>query len=89
MVIAIIFWNKERDILLFIIGGILGTFGEYLCMQLGFWHYHFPHFKSIDLPISLPMAWGLSGIMIGRIAKIWETAPPRPPNLHKAIWRHS
>ena len=72
MIISVIFWHKERDILIFIIGGILGTFGEYICMRLGFWHYHFPHFVSIGLPVSLPMAWGLSAIIIGRIAKIWE-----------------
>jgi hypothetical protein len=79
MVIAFIFWNKERDILIFIIGGILGTFGEYICMQLGFWQYHFPHFRSIGLPISLPMAWGLSAVMIGRIAKTREATDTPPP----------
>ena len=73
MLLAVIFWHKERDILIFVVGGILGTFGEYVCMKLGFWEYHFPFFRSIGLPISLPMAWGLSGVMIGRIARIWET----------------
>jgi hypothetical protein len=72
MLITVIFWHKERDILIFITGGMLGTFGEYICMQQGFWNYHFPHFISIGLPVSLPMAWGLSAIIIGRIAKIWE-----------------
>jgi hypothetical protein len=72
MLITVIFWHEERDILIFITGGMLGTFGEYICMQQGFWHYHFPHFISIGLPVSLPMAWGLSAIIIGRIAKIWE-----------------
>ncbi len=72
MVPAIIFSHKERDILLFIIAGILGTFGEYLSMNLGYWHYHFPYLPSIGLPISLPLAWGLSGVIIGRIAMIWE-----------------
>lgn len=72
MIITFIFWHEERDILIYIIGGILGTFGEIICMKLGFWEYHFPHFSSIGLPVSLPMAWGLSAIIIGRIAKIWE-----------------
>jgi hypothetical protein len=72
MLLAVIFWHKEKDILIFIVAGILGTFGEYICMKLGFWEYHFPFFRSIGLPISLPMAWGLSGVVIGRIARIWE-----------------
>jgi hypothetical protein len=72
MLITVIFWHEERDILIFITGGMLGTLGEYICMQQGFWHYHFPHFISIGLPVSLPMAWGLSAIIIGRIAKIWD-----------------
>ena len=70
---AILFWRKERDILIFIIGGFQGTLGEYICMQLGFWRYHFPLLKSIGLPLSLPLAWGLSAIIIGRIAQNWET----------------
>lgn len=72
MVPAVIFWHGERDILIFIIGAVLGTFGEYICMKLGFWVYHYPLFRSIGMPISLPLAWGLSSVITGRIAKIWE-----------------
>lgn len=72
MIPAAIFWNGERDILFFFVGGALGTLGEYICMKLGFWHYHYPFFRSIQLPISLPLAWGLSAVITGRIAKIWE-----------------
>jgi hypothetical protein len=72
MIPAVIFWHGERDILIFIIGGILGTVGEYICMKLGFWHYHYPLLRSIGLPISLPLAWGLSSVITGRVAKIWE-----------------
>jgi len=72
MIVTVIFWHGERDILMFFTGGILGTLGEAICMKLGFWEYHFPHFSSIGMPVSLPMAWGLSAIIVGRIAKIWE-----------------
>jgi len=72
MLIGIVFWRRERDILMFVVGGILGTLGEFVCMQLGFWHYHFPYLQSLGLPISLPMAWGISAVIIGRIARIWE-----------------
>ena len=43
-----------------------------MCMKLGFWHYHYPLIKSIGLPLSLPLAWGLSSVIIGRIAMMWE-----------------
>ncbi len=72
MIPAVIFWHGERDILIFLIGAVLGTLGEYICMKLGFWHYHYPVFRSIGLPISLPLAWGLSSVITGRIAGIWE-----------------
>jgi hypothetical protein len=69
---ALIFWRGERDILIFIIGGVLGTVGEYTCMKLGFWQYHYPFLRSIGVPISLPLAWGLSAVIVGRIAGNWE-----------------
>ena len=73
---AAIFWHGDRDRLIFIIGAVIGTVGEFICIGLGFWHYHYPVFKSIGLPISLPMAWGLSAVINGRIAMIWEKIYP-------------
>jgi len=72
MIPAAVFWHGKRDILIFFVGAVLGTLSEYICMKLGFWHYHYPFLRSIELPISLPLAWGLSSVIIGRIAKIWE-----------------
>jgi len=74
---AVIFWHEERDTLIFLIGGALGTLGEYICMTLGFWHYHFPMIRSIGLPLSLPLAWGLSAVITSRIARMWEKHPDR------------
>ena len=68
MIPVAILRHSRKDILLFITGAIFGTLGEYVCMKLGFWHYHNPHFKTIGLPMSLPMAWGLSSIIIVGIA---------------------
>ena len=75
MIPAVIFWHGKRDMLIFVIGGALGTLGEFICMELGFWQYHYPFFRSIGLPLSLPLAWGLSSVIVGRIARIWETQP--------------
>jgi hypothetical protein len=69
---AVIFWHKQRDMLIFIIGAVCGTVGEYLCMKLGFWVYQYPYLRSIGLPISLPLAWGLSVVIISNIARKWE-----------------
>jgi hypothetical protein len=75
LVPALIFWRGERDVLIFIIGGAVGTLGEYICMKLGFWQYHYPFLRSIGVPLSLPLAWGLSGVIVGRIAGVWEGTP--------------
>lgn len=72
MIPAVIFWHGGRDILIFFVGAALGTLGEYICIKLGFWHYHYPVFMSIGIPLSLPLAWGLSSVITGRIAGIWE-----------------
>ena len=69
MVVMAIFRHSRKDVLLFIVGAILGTAGEYLCMQLGFWHYHKPTLKAIGLPLSLPLAWGLSSVIIVTLAE--------------------
>ncbi len=74
MIPAVIFWHGSRDILIFFIGAALGTLGEYICIKLGFWHYHYPFFRSLGVPISLPLAWGLSSVIAGRIAGVWEKA---------------
>lgn len=71
--VAVIFWHEERDIIIFIVGGVIGTVGEYICMDLGFWQYLYPYFRDTGLPISLPMAWGLSAVIVARIAGILET----------------
>ncbi len=70
MIITVMFKHSRKDILIFITGAVFGTLGEYLCMRLGFWLYHNPHFKLIGLPISLPLAWGLSSVIITTIAMI-------------------
>ena len=79
MIPAVIFWREERDILIFLIGGAFGTLGEYVCMKLGFWQYHYPFLRSIGMPVSLPLAWGLSSVIIARIARIWETGKDEGP----------
>ena len=71
MVAVTIFRHSRKDIVMFTVGAILGTTGEFICMKLGFWHYHHPRLRSIGLPLSLPLAWGLSTVMIVSLAEQW------------------
>ncbi|MBF0272559.1 MAG: DUF2878 family protein [Magnetococcales bacterium] len=63
------YWREERDLLHFVIGALLGTLGEYTCVQLGYWHYYNPYFQSLGVDITLAMDWGLSTVIIHRIAE--------------------
>jgi len=76
MLSAIIFWHGETDILIFFVGATLGTLGECICMKLGFWEYQFPLLRSIGVPLSLPLAWGLSSVIIGRFAGMFAKKQP-------------
>jgi len=71
VVMGLFFWRSKKDILTFWIGGILGTLGEYLCMKRGMWDYTFPYFRSIGLPLSLPLAWGVMTLFVSRIGEFW------------------
>ena len=77
LILSLVFWRKERDVLVFIIAGILGTMGEYISIRQGFWVYHFPYFRQIGLPLSLPLAWGLTAVIVTNIARWWEKPESR------------
>lgn len=63
------YWRAETDLSIFVIGALLGTLGEYTCVQLGYWHYYNPYFTSLGIDITLAMDWGLSAVIIHRIAE--------------------
>lgn len=69
------FWNKEPQRLLFLIAASIGAFGEYLCIQLGYWHYNQPYFESLGVDITLPLDWGISAILIHQIAEALKKTP--------------
>lgn len=48
----------------FVIAAVGGTLGEVICMRFGVWHYTSPLLGSIGVPLSLPLAWGLSANLI-------------------------
>ncbi len=69
MVITFSIWRQESDIGVYLVGAVLGAVGEYICIQLGYWHYYNPMFADWGVDITLPMDWGLSAVIINRIAR--------------------
>jgi len=67
-------YRNRVDAAAMLAAAFLGTPSEMLCVKFGVWQYHYPYFSTIGMPISLPMAWGLSAVIIGRIAKTWDSA---------------
>ncbi|MBF0368015.1 MAG: hypothetical protein HQL52_01020 [Magnetococcales bacterium] len=63
---------RERDVLIFFVAGILGAVGEYSAIQEGYWHYRNPYFSSLGVDITLPLDWGLSAIIINRLADMGQ-----------------
>ena len=68
MVIVAAFWHQKEEQWLFLIGAVLGSVGEYISIQAGYWHYYNPYFSS-GVDITLPLDWGLSAIIIHRITE--------------------
>lgn len=72
----ILYWNTPRDLWIFAAAAFFGSFGELMCMRAGLWTYTLPAFRAEWLvrlgwegvPISLPMAWGLSAVFLNRLA---------------------
>ncbi|MBF0439749.1 MAG: DUF2878 family protein [Magnetococcales bacterium] len=62
-------WHQDEDLLIFLVGALLGTLGEYVCVQLGYWSYYHPYFTRLGVDITLSLDWGLSAVIINRIAE--------------------
>jgi len=61
-------WRTEKDLLLFLTGAVLGALGEFISIQLGYWSYCNPLFTEYGVDITLPLDWGLSAVIIHRVA---------------------
>lgn len=73
--LSILFWNKPGYILIFMTGAVIGSVGEYICVQLGYWSYYNPLFKELGVGITLPSDWGISAILISWLSGLWRRAP--------------
>lgn len=74
ILLTALFWHSEMDSLIFLTGGTLGAIGEFVCVQLGYWSYFNPLFKDFGVDITLPLDWGLSAVIIHRIASSWHSS---------------
>lgn len=77
ILIMAFFWRTETDLLTFLTGAIIGTFGEFVSVQLGYWSYYNPLFTKFGVDITLPLDWGLSAVIIHRIASLWHPSKTR------------
>jgi len=60
-------YHERQDVLVFVVGGVIGPIGEGVAVYFGAWSYTNPSFFGI--PIWLPIVWGLASLLITRIAK--------------------
>ncbi len=66
MVLTAYFWRSDADLIIFLIAGLAGTVGEILAIRLGIWTYSIYYYKPLHLPVSIPILWGLAGVLVGR-----------------------
>jgi len=62
MIIGFIFIFSKKDIAVFCLAAIMGSFIEILCLALGVWQYKYTFI--IDFPLWLPFAWGNAVLLI-------------------------
>jgi hypothetical protein len=60
----LLFWNKIQDIFRYSVAAVGGTTAEVVCIYFGVWTYSNP---TYIIPIWLPLVWGLTGIISGRL----------------------
>lgn len=63
---GLLIWRNYKDFIFFLVGAIIGTISEIICINAGVWQYSNSSFLGI--PIWLPFAWGLATILIKRTA---------------------
>jgi hypothetical protein len=69
-VLLFLYARQPDRIVLFWVAAVGGSVGEYLCIRSGVWHYTRPFFAEFGVPLSLPLAWGLSANIILLLARM-------------------
>lgn len=62
-IVALWYYHKKNDVIVYLIGAIIGATAESVCIYFGAWTYSNPTFL---IPIWLPLVWGLAALVIRR-----------------------
>jgi hypothetical protein len=62
-IIALWHYHKKNDVIVYLIGAMIGVSAESVCIYFGAWRYSNPTFL---IPIWLPLVWGLAALVIRR-----------------------
>ena len=70
-------WHSRSEVVYFGLAALLGPLGEFIAVGFGAWEYSLPW---VNIPIWLPLAWGISGLILNKIADlllpIWPRSAP-------------
>lgn len=61
--------RRPLHTLLFAIAAAMGFWAEYQLVRAGVWHYARPGLGALRMPVSLPIAWGISADLIWLMAR--------------------
>ena len=64
LLLMLLFARKPFNLILFCVASLGSTIGEYVCLKHHVWYYTRPFFSHTGIPLSLPLAWGLSSAII-------------------------
>jgi len=60
LVILLILAHRSFNVLYFFVAAMFGTVIDLIALRIGVWYYTYPYFSGIGMPISLPLAYGIS-----------------------------
>ncbi len=60
-------WHTFPDVIFFVLPAILGPLGEFVAISSGAWEYSLP---LLNIPMWLPLAWGIAGLCLKKIADV-------------------
>jgi len=67
-------WHSRSEVAYFCLAALLGPAGEFVAVGFGAWHYSLPLLK---IPVWLPLAYGISGLFLNKVAGLLILAKPR------------
>ncbi|ODS40695.1 MAG: hypothetical protein A7315_07925 [Candidatus Altiarchaeales archaeon WOR_SM1_79] len=77
LVFVLKFWCRKNDIYFFVFGAVIGMSAEVVAVHFGAWQYANP--SILEIPVWLPIAWGLVVVLIRRITYVFvETLVKQP-----------